>query len=70
MDSLQAGPHGKAVIEDGWVGGEPGCWWYWYPNMDAPILDAPIDLGAQVYALDPEKSEWRLPLDNPFTTAW
>ena len=66
MDSVQAGPHGKAVIEDGWDGGEPGCWWYWYSNSDAPNSTAPIDLGAQGYALNPEKLEWRVPLDDPF----
>ena len=70
MDSVNAGPHGKAVFEDGLIGGEPGCWWYWYSDSDAPSSTAPIDLGAQVYALDPKRLEWRLPLDNPFTTAW
>ena len=66
MDSVKAGPHGEVVVEDGLFGGEPGRWWYWYSNMDAPSPDAPIDLAAQLYIQDPERFEWRLPLDNPF----
>ena len=66
MDSVLAGPHGKAVFQDGSVGGEPGCWWYWYANEDAPTSTAAIDLGAQIYAQDHQNVEWRMPLDNPF----
>ena len=68
MDSVQAGPHGKAVIEDGALsaGADSGCWWYWYRDRDAPSSTAPIDLGAQNYVQDPERMGWRVPLDRPF----
>ena len=66
MDSLKAGPHGKAVIEDGLVGGDSGCWWYWYSDEDAPNSTAAIDLAAQLYVRDPEREAWRVPLNNPF----
>ena len=68
MDSVQAGPHGKAVIQDGALvgGADSGCWWYWYRDRDAPSSTAPIDLGAQIYVQDPERMGWRVPLDRPF----
>ena len=66
MDSVLAGPHGKAVFQDDLVAGEPGCWWYWYSNNDAPTPTAAIDLGAQIYAQNLQKVAWRMPLDNPF----
>ena len=68
MDSVQAGPHGKAVMQDGALsaGAHSGCWWYWYDNRDAPSSTAPIDLGAQIYVQDPQRMGWRVPLDNPF----
>ena len=66
MDSVLAGPHGKAVFQDDLVAGEPGCWWYWYSNEDAPTSTAAIDLGAQIYAQILQKVAWRMPLDNPF----
>ena len=68
MDSVQAGPHGKAVMQDGALsaGAHSGCWWYWYGNRDAPSSTAPIDLGAQLYVQDPKRRGWRVPLDNPF----
>ena len=68
MDSVQAGPHGKAVMQDGALsaGADSGCWWYWYGNRDAPSSTAPIDLGAQLYVQDPQRMGWRVPLDNPF----
>ena len=74
MDSVQAGPHGKAVMKDGALsaGAHSGCWWYWYSDRDAPSSTAPIDLGAQIYVQDPQDPQdpqrmgWRVPLDNPF----
>ena len=67
MDSVQAGPHGKAVIKNGSVGGEPGCWWYGYSDEDTPRSSAAIDFWAQAYVQAyPERLEWRVPLDNPF----
>ena len=66
MESVKAGPHGKAVFQDDLVVGEPGCWWYWYSNEDAPTSTAAIDLWAQIYAQDPQMVAWRVPLDNPF----
>ena len=68
MDSVQAGPHGKAVMQDGALsaGAHSGCWWFWYSTRDAPSSTAPIDLGAQLYVQDRERMGWRVPLDNPF----
>ena len=66
MGSVQAGPHGKAVIQDHVNSREPGCWWYQYSNLDAPVATAAIHLGAQIYAQDPARMAWRMPLDNPF----
>ena len=66
MGSVQAGPHGNAGLQDGGVTPESGWWWFWYSNRDAPSSNAPIDLGALIYAREPERKAWRVPLDNPF----
>ena len=66
LDSVKEGPHGSAVIRDGKVSGEPGCWWYWYSNTDAPESDTPIDMWSHIYVESDKYRVWRLPLDNPF----
>ena len=45
LDRLKEGPQGRVVLDGkGRVGGDPGCWTYWYSNHDGPVHDAPIDL--------------------------
>ena len=66
LDAVRDGPHGRAAIQDGAMVGEPGCWWYWYSDADAPTPDAPIDLCATLYAQTDTNVTWRLPLDRPF----
>ena len=66
LDSVREGPHGSAVIRDGKVSGEPGCWWYWYGDLDAPSPDVPIDMWSHIYVESGNNRVWRLPLDNPF----
>ena len=69
LDAVREGPHGRAVIQDGVMSGEPGCWWYWYSNREGPTDDAPIDLWSHGYVQTEENLEWRLPLDRPFRRA-
>ena len=66
LEMVQTGPHGRAVIRDGTLNGPTGCWWFWFPNDDAPAPEAPIDLWAQDYVLDDENMAWRVPIDNPW----
>ena len=66
LDAVRDGPHGRAVIQDEAMAREPGCWWYWYSDRDAPTPDAPIDLWSTLYAQRDENVAWRLPLDRPF----
>ncbi len=49
LERLKQGPQGRAVIDDnGDIGGEPGCWTYWYSNHDSPVHDAPINLWTEL----------------------
>ena len=66
LDAVRDGPHGKTIIIGKGFGQKPGCWWYWRSDRDAPTPDAPIDLGASLYALRYENTSWRLPLDISF----
>ena len=66
LDAVREGPHGYAVIENGITKGDPGCWWYWYNNREAPTPDAPIDLQSHLYTMSDKNLVWRLPLDSPF----
>ena len=65
-DAVRDGPRGRAIMQDGEIGGEPGCWWYRYSDEEAPTSDAPIDLWSQTYVLHDQNTAWRLPLDKPF----
>ena len=69
LDAVHQGPHGRATIQKGLAVGEPGCWWYWYSDREAPTPDAPIDLLSQLYGQSKENSTWRIPLDRPFRRA-
>ena len=68
MDSVQAGPHGKAVFgDDLLIEEELGCWWNWNSDEGAPVSTAAIDFWTECYVqVAPERLEWRVPLDNPF----
>ena len=65
LDAVREGPHGRAIIEDGVVVGDPGCWWYWYANREAPTSNIPIDMCSQLYVQYDINMAWRLPLDEP-----
>ena len=69
LEAVREGPHGRAVIQDGVVEGEEGCWWSWYDNEETPTPDAPIDLWSHLYIKTDENVVWRLPLDRPFQGA-
>ena len=69
LEAVREGPHGRAVIQDGVVEGEEGCWWFWYNNRETPTPDAPIDLCSHLYIKSAENAVWRLPLDRPFQGA-
>ena len=69
LEAVREGPHGHAVIKDGINEGEPGCWWYWYSNREAPTPNAPINLWSQRYAANVKNRVWRLPLNQPFRRA-
>ena len=60
------GPHGKSVIEDRSIRGEPGCWWYRLGEKEDSRGDLPIDLVSQLYAGDHKEGRWLLSLHNPF----
>ena len=66
LDAVREGPHGKSVIEDRSIRGEPGCWWYQLGEKEDSRGDLPIDLVSQLYARDHKEGRWRLPLHNPF----
>ena len=67
LEAVKQGPHGHSVLKDGKDdGSKSGCWWYWYPDMDAPSVKAPIDLWDHRYAQSTDNVIWRLPLDRPF----
>ena len=66
LDAVREGPHGRATIEDGVVAGDPGCWWYWYANREAPTSNVPIDMCSQLYVQYDINMAWRLPFDEPF----
>ena len=70
LESLREGPHGRAVLAEGGVSGDPGCWFYWYNNMDAPTANAAIDLWSQVYVDRNPEGVWRVPMDHPFRLVW
>ena len=66
LDAVREGPHGRAIMQDDVVEGEPGCWWYWYSDEEAPTSDNPIDMWSHLYVQSDQNSAWRLPLDEPF----
>ena len=66
LDAVREGPHGKSVIEDRSIRGEPGCWWYRLGEKEDSRGDLPIDLVSQLYARDHKEGRWLLPLHNPF----
>ena len=69
LDAVRDGPHGRTIILGRGIARKPGCWWYWHSDRDAPTPDAPIDLGASLYAQKDENISWRLPLKAPFVSA-
>ena len=70
LDAVRNGPHGKAVLEGNVVSGDPGCWFYWYNNRDAPTGDVAIDMWSQIYAERYPEGVWRVPMDRPFRLVW
>ena len=70
LESVKKGPHGRAVLEEDGIPGEPGNWFYWYNNRDAPTDDAAIDMWSQLYAQRYPVGEWRVPMDRPFRLVW
>ena len=66
LDAVREGPHGRAIMQDGEIDGEPGCWWYRYSDEEAPTSDNPIDMWSHFYVQSDQNSAWRLPLDEPF----
>ena len=67
LDRLKQGPQGKAVLDgQGRVGGEPGCWTYWYSNHGGPVHDAPIDLWPTLRPRD--YRPWRIGARRPYSS--
>ena len=66
LEAVKEGPHGRAEIIDGVDVGTPGCWWYWYPDEEAPRANAPIDLASHLYSRDYPDSVWQVPVNRPF----
>ena len=66
LDAVREGPHGRAIMQDGEIGGEPGCWWYRYSDEEAPTSDNQIDMWSHLYVQSDQNSAWRLPIDKPF----
>ena len=66
LDTMREGPHGRAVLEDNLVAGDPGCWFYKYNNRRALSNDAPIDMWSQIYAERHPEGRWRVPMERPF----
>ena len=62
LERLRAGPQGRAdVTEAGEIGGESGCWSYWYRHEPAPEHTAAIDLLTQ--AESKKYARWKVPLE-------
>ena len=70
LEAVREGPHGRAVLGEDGVSGDPGCWGYWYANRDAPTDNAAIDMWSQIYAKEHPDGVWRVPIDNPFRLVW
>ena len=66
LESLRKGPHGRAVLGEDGVSGNPGCWFYWYNNRDAPTDDVAIDMWSRLYVQHYPDGVWRVPMDHPF----
>ena len=66
LDAVREGPHGRAIMQDDVVEGEPGCWWYKFLDEEAPTSENPIDMWSQIYVQADQNTAWRLPLNEPF----
>ncbi len=66
LEAVREGPHGRAVVEETRVAGDPGCWLFWFSRRDALTASVPIDMWSQLYAQRYPEGVWRLPMDRPF----
>ena len=66
LEAVREGPHGRAVMEENRVAGDPGCWLFWFSRRKALAASVPIDMWSQLYARQYPEGVWRLPMDRPF----
>ena len=66
LDAVREGPHGRTFIRDGVESSDPGVWWYWYGDEEAPTSDSPIDAMSHLYVQSNPNTVWRMPVHNPF----
>ena len=66
LDAVREGPHGRTFIRDGVEFSDPGVWWYWYGDEEAPTSDSPIDAMSHLYVQSNPNTVWRMPVHNPF----